>query len=56
MKKIVLNLNHLTAGLGSDENAQLSPGGKKTALGPGRTLNPHFSRARYRNHCYIVLW
>ncbi|WP_235186332.1 MULTISPECIES: GrdB-related putative oxidoreductase [Enterococcus] len=36
-------LNHLTAGLGSDENAQLPPGGKKTALGPGRrTLNTLF--------------
>lgn len=42
MKKIVLILNHLTAGMGSDENAQLPPSGKKTALGPGRTLNPLF--------------
>ncbi|MGG5306984.1 hypothetical protein IGJ83_001674 [Enterococcus pernyi] len=35
MKKIVLILNHLTAGLGSDENAQLSPGGKKQPLDLG---------------------
>ena len=35
-------LNHVTAGMGSDENAQLPPSGKKAALGPGRTLNPLF--------------
>ena len=42
MKKIILILNHVTAGMGSDENAQLPPSGKKAALGPGRTLNPLF--------------
>lgn len=42
MKKIILVLNHVTAGMGSDENAQLPPSGKKSALGPGQTLNPLF--------------
>lgn len=42
MKKIILILNHVTAGMGSDEQAQLPPGGKKTALGPGETLAPLF--------------
>lgn len=42
MKKIILILNHVQAGMGSDENAQLAPSGKKTALGPGQTLNPLF--------------
>lgn len=42
MKKIILILNHVTAGMGSDENAQLPPSGKKAALGPGQTLNPLF--------------
>lgn len=42
MKKIILILNHVTAGMGSDENAQLPPSGKKSALGPGQTLNPLF--------------
>lgn len=36
MKKIILILNHVTAGMGSDENAQLPPSGKKAALGPGK--------------------
>lgn len=42
MKKIILILNHVTAGMGSDENAQLPPSGKKAALGAGQTLNPLF--------------
>ncbi|GEL92221.1 hypothetical protein EVI01_15580 [Enterococcus villorum] len=29
MKKIILILNHVMAGMGSDEQAQLPPGGKK---------------------------
>lgn len=29
MKKIILILNHVQAGMGSDENAQLAPSGKK---------------------------
>lgn len=32
MKKIILILNHVTAGMGSDENAQLPPSGKKLPL------------------------
>lgn len=42
MKRIVLVLNHVQAGMGSDENAHLAPGGKKTAMGPGQTLAPYF--------------
>ncbi|EMF0077202.1 GrdB-related putative oxidoreductase [Enterococcus hirae] len=46
MKKIILILNHVTAGMGSDEQAQLPPGGKKTALGPGETLAPLFKEKK----------
>lgn len=42
-KKIILVLNHVQAGMGSDENAQLAPGGKKAAIGPGQTLAPMFA-------------
>lgn len=42
MKKIILILNHVTAGMGSDENAQLPPSGKNAVLGPGQTLNHFF--------------
>lgn len=42
MKKIILVLNHVQAGMGSDEHANLEPGGKKTALGPGEILNQYF--------------
>lgn len=48
MKKIILILNHVTAGMGSDEQAQLPPSGKKTALGPGETLAPLFKEKRQR--------
>lgn len=41
-KKIALILNHVQAGMGSDENAMLPPSGKKAALGPGETLKPMF--------------
>lgn len=42
MKKIALILNHVQAGMGSDENAMLPPSGKKSALGPGEILKPMF--------------
>ena len=42
MKKVILVLNHVQAGMGSDENAHLAPGGKKTTMGPGQTLAPYF--------------
>ncbi|MGM0218460.1 GrdB-related putative oxidoreductase [Enterococcus sp. AZ126] len=42
MKRIILVLNHVQAGMGSDENAHLAPGGKKTTMGPGQTLSPYF--------------
>lgn len=42
MKRIVIVLNHVLAGMGSDENAMLAPGGKKELIGPGQTLNPYF--------------
>lgn len=42
MKRIILVLNHVQAGMGSDENAHLTPGGKKSAMGPGQTLSPFF--------------
>lgn len=41
-KKIILVLNHVQAGMGSDENALLPPGGKKAAIGPGQTLASMF--------------
>ncbi len=42
MRKIIIILNHVTAGMGSDEQAQLPPGGKKAAMGPAETLVPYF--------------
>ncbi|MBO0474301.1 hypothetical protein IGL98_000730 [Enterococcus sp. DIV0840] len=42
MKRIIVVLNHVQAGMGSDENAHLTPGGKKSAMGPGQTLSPFF--------------
>lgn len=42
MKKIALILNHVQAGMGSDENAMLPPSGKKNAIGPGEILKPMF--------------
>lgn len=42
MNKIILVLNHTQAGMGSDENANLKPAGKKGAIGPGRTLTSFF--------------
>ena len=49
-KKIAIILNHVQAGMGSDENAMLAPSGKKTALGPGETLKPMFQN----QNCDIV--
>ncbi|OQO70221.1 glycine/betaine/sarcosine/D-proline reductase family selenoprotein B [Enterococcus villorum] len=46
MKKIILILNHVMAGMGSDEQAQLPPGGKKVAMGPGETLAPLFKEKK----------
>ncbi|MGX7419798.1 GrdB-related putative oxidoreductase [Carnobacterium gallinarum] len=40
MIKVILVLNHVQAGFGSDENARLAPGGKKKTIGPGMTLEP----------------
>ncbi|WP_122646259.1 GrdB-related putative oxidoreductase [Enterococcus mediterraneensis] len=42
MKKIVLILNHVQAGFGSDENSTMPPGGKNAIIGPGQILNPLF--------------
>lgn len=39
MKKIILILNHVTAGMGSDEQAQLPPGGKKNSSRTGRNIS-----------------
>lgn len=44
MKNIILVLNHVQAGFGSDEHANLAPGGKKTAIGPGKTLEPYLKQ------------
>lgn len=38
MKKIILILNHVTAGMGSDEQAQLPPGGKNSSR-TGRNIS-----------------
>ena len=46
MKKILVILNHVTAGMGSDEQAQLPPGGKKAAMGPAETLVPLFKEKK----------
>ena len=40
MKKVLLILNHVQAGMGSDENAHIPPAGKKTAIGPGKMMEP----------------
>jgi glycine reductase len=50
LKKIILILNHVQAGMGSDEQANLEPAGKKGAIGPGRTLAPYFQE----HGCIIV--
>ena len=34
MKKVLLILNHVQAGMGSDENAHIPPAGKKTGYWP----------------------
>lgn len=41
MIKILVILNHLQAGMGSDENASLPPAGKKTVIGPGKIMEPY---------------
>ncbi|GAA0070308.1 GrdB-related putative oxidoreductase [Clostridium sardiniense] len=42
MVKILLVLNHVQAGMGSDENADLPPAGKKSIIGPGKMMEPYF--------------
>lgn len=42
MKRIVIVLNHVLAGFGSDENAGMRPGGKPELMGPAQTLEPFF--------------
>ncbi|WP_297635844.1 GrdB-related putative oxidoreductase [uncultured Clostridium sp.] len=42
MKKVILILNHVQAGMGSDENADLKPAGKKSVIGPGKMMEPYF--------------
>ncbi|MGL5417649.1 MAG: GrdB-related putative oxidoreductase [Clostridium sp.] len=44
MKKIVLIMNHVQAGMGSDENADLKPSGKKSVIGPGKMMEPYFEK------------
>lgn len=41
MIKILVILNHLQAGMGSDENASLPPAGKKIVIGPGKMMEPY---------------
>lgn len=41
MVKILVILNHLQAGMGSDENASLPPAGKKIVIGPGKMMEPY---------------
>lgn len=41
MFKVLLVLNHMQAGMGSDENAGLPPAGKKSPLGPGKLMEPY---------------
>lgn len=43
MKKIMMVLNQVQAGMGSDENSELEPLAKKGAIGPGVTLEPMFN-------------
>lgn len=43
MKKIMMVLNQVQAGMGSDENNMLEPSAKKGAIGPGVTLEPKFN-------------
>lgn len=43
MKKIMMVLNQVQAGMGSDENNMLAPTAKKGAIGPGSTLEPKFN-------------
>ncbi|MDO5039977.1 GrdB-related putative oxidoreductase [Clostridium sp.] len=42
MVKVLLILNHVQAGMGSDENADLPPAGKKSIIGPGKMMEPYF--------------
>lgn len=42
MVKVLLVLNHVQAGMGSDENADLPPAGKKSIIGPGKMMEPYF--------------
>ena len=42
MSKVLLILNHVQAGMGSDENADLPPAGKKSIIGPGKMMEPYF--------------
>lgn len=44
MKKIMMVLNQVQAGMGSDENNMLEPLAKKGAIGPGVTLEPKFNQ------------
>lgn len=44
MIKVLVILNHLQAGMGSDENALLPPAGKKIAIGPGKMMEPYFKK------------
>lgn len=43
MKKIMMVLNQVQAGMGSDENNMLEPSAKKGAIGPGSTLESKFN-------------
>ena len=52
MKKVLLILNHVQAGMGSDENAHIPPAGKKTAIGPGKMMEPFLTNLGGE----IVLW
>lgn len=42
MVRVLLVLNHVQAGMGSDENADLPPAGKKSIIGPGKMMEPYF--------------
>ncbi|MEG1481118.1 GrdB-related putative oxidoreductase [Clostridium sp.] len=44
MVKVLLVLNHVQAGMGSDENADLPPAGKKSIIGPGKMMEPYLKQ------------
>lgn len=44
MAKVLVILNHLQAGMGSDENASLPPAGKKMVIGPGKMMEPYLKK------------